>query len=179
MTGTSLKAASSGLALAAAGLLLVAANKLPRDAVLGPDYAQATYLKGYENSGGASNQFYAAASDQSCASAYSGAKFAPLSGSSKTVLLHAGKPATIYAVTSNLQSQGSYSGGGPGVAISQDVCQNKARFTPLPFVRYQIVQRRKDRGACRLEITDIGTNLPPADLAELVFEPCVKPPRKR
>lgn len=164
-----------GAVLIAAAVTITAAKGVPRNAVFGADYAEATFVKGYDNSGGASNQFYGAALDNSCGSAYVGAKFAPLSGKSKTVLLFAGKEAIIYAVTNNFQSRVGPTEYGPvGVTVTGNLCRNKARFTPQPNTSYQIVQRRQDRGACHLEVTDISSGAPPADFVELPFEACVK-----
>lgn len=149
-----------------------AGSDIPKTAAFGSRYAEATYLKGYKNSGlgNASNQFYTKAYDDTCDSLRSGARFAPLSGSSKTVLLEANRRTIIYALTNNLQSGGV----SVDVVINQSTCLNKVVFTPQPNTRYQIVQRRENAGSCYLEITDVSTGDVPGDVEQLPAVECIK-----
>jgi hypothetical protein len=166
----------------ASTLVLVSAGK-PEDSgasAVAPQFAEVTYLKGYKNSGlgNASNQFYSHAYDDTCESVFGGAKFAPLSGSKKTVRFEAGRRTIINAVTNNFQ--GSTVPTYPGsVAVDESTCFNKGAFTPKPGAVYQIVQRRENTGACRLEITDLATGTVPEDFVELRPVPCVKTQRKK
>lgn len=155
---------------AACALVLIGAGK---PAVSDPAgaarlFAEATYLKGYKNKGfsNASNQFYTHALDNTCQSAYGGARFAPLSGKQKTVQLQAGRRTIIFASTNNIQGSAAMAYPG-GVAMNQSTCINKGAFTPQAGAKYQIVQRRENAGPCRLEITDLATGAVPADYEDL------------
>ena len=166
------KASMLGLASA---FVLIGAGKpaAPDSAPAAKQFAEATYLKGYKNKGfsNASNQFYTHALDDTCQSAYGGARFAPLSGSKKTVQLEAGRRTIIFATTNNIQGSPAitYSG---GVAMDQSTCANKGAFTPQAGARYQIVQRRENAGPCRLEITDLASGAVPADFEDLPPAAC-------
>jgi hypothetical protein len=137
-------------------------------------YAQATYHKSYENTGfsNGSNQFYSKAYDDSCESVSEGARFAPLSGSEKTVLLEANRRTIIYAVTNNIQGAGYVPAVGQKFDISQ--CANKVAFIPKPFGKYDIVQKRKNAGPCNLEIIDRDTGALPLSFERLEYKQCVK-----
>jgi len=160
-----------------AALLLTScsvATDIPKTASFGDSYAQATYFKGYENSGfsNASNQFYSKAYDDSCASVSGGARFAPLSGSEKTVLLEANRRTIIYAVTNNIQG-GGYEPG-IGLAFDEAQCANKVAFVPKPFGKYEVIQKRKNAGPCELQIIDRDTGALPLSFERLEYKQCVK-----
>ncbi len=150
------------------------ATDIPKTASFGDSYAQATYFKGYENSGfsNASNQFYSKAYDDSCASVSGGARFAPLSGSEKTVLLEANRRTIIYAVTNNIQGGGYEPGIGP--TFDQAQCANKVAFVPKPYGKYEVIQRRKNAGPCELEIIDKDTGSLADGFERLEYKQCVK-----
>ena len=149
-------------------------SDIPKTASFGESYAQATYFKGYENSGfsNASNQFYTKAYDDSCASLSGGAKFFSMTGSEKTVLLEANRRTIIYALTNNIRGGGFAAGGGP--VYDTSVCANKVAFVPKPFGKYDVIQRRKNAGPCELEIIDKDTGSPPASFERLEYKVCVK-----
>ncbi|XAP77433.1 hypothetical protein ABC955_12710 [Citromicrobium bathyomarinum] len=165
----------AGCAIAALAMTSCSVGSdIPKTASFGESYAQATYFKGYENSGfsNASNQFYTKAYDDSCASLSGGAKFFSMTGSEKTVLLEANRRTIIYALTNNIRGGGFAAGVGP--VYDTSVCANKVAFVPKPFGKYDVIQRRKNAGPCELEIIDKDTGSPPASFERLEYKVCVK-----
>ena len=150
----------------------VSVPKLPEGAVVGEDYAQATFefgLREYSAVGAPMTQVYTVGYSDKISQSEGIIAF------SKTIFSSDSNPkeyvfrtnATVYIFAEMKITYGMYASG-------VNTCDNISYFTPEPFVRYQVVQNGYPSQFCSLEIIDADSGEVPSDLNRMTFDPPAK-----
>ncbi|WP_284125140.1 hypothetical protein [Parerythrobacter aestuarii] len=140
----------------------VAAADIPRDAQLGPDYAEVTFVRGAPAEKKATRvQTYSKAYDQHCLAKEKVAEFARSKGKDKASLVETGRPTLFYAETAYLDFRSS---GAAVLTMRERTCANRVFFTPQPGGRYSIKQTSLSPESCSLEVVDLATGAEPEGL---------------
>jgi len=166
MTSAPSRATAALFALACAGC--VTSAPVPKGAMFGPEFAEATFEMGVADSvgfGHATNQEYrvgdvARIEDAGVVKIFTWAAKKPM-----PFLLQAGKEITVFAKMDRTT-------GAPGITSTTDNwCINASRFTPAPATRYQVVQKGSAFGACTLTVVESETGRVPVGLEVILFPP--------
>lgn len=144
------------------------ASFAPKDAVLGPDYAEAVFELGVADTvslGSATTQEYRISDTDQWEEGRLVKIFTWAHKSPKVLLLGADKRVYVFARMKRIY-------GAPGITSSGDNwCMNGSAFTPRPNTRYRIQQTGSAYGACTLTIIDAAAGEEPADVEQVLFPP--------
>lgn len=144
----------------------VTSASVPKGAVFGPDFAEATFEMGVVDSvgfGHATNQEYrvgdvARIEDAGVVKIFTWAAKKPM-----PFLLQAGKEVTVFAKMDRTT-------GAPGITSTTDNwCINASRFTPSPATRYRVVQKGSAFGGCELTVVEAQSGRVPEGLDVILF----------
>ncbi|MBA4009849.1 MAG: hypothetical protein C0511_18990 [Hyphomicrobium sp.] len=163
-SATTSRAAAALLALACGGC--VASAPVPKGAVFGPQFAEATFELGLADTVGfgvASTQEYRVGPSAEFEEAGVVKIFTWAAKKPTPHLLEAGKPVVVFAKMNRMT-------GAPGITSSSDAwCINRSRFTPAPATRYRVVQRGIATEGCALSVVETETGRAPAGLEVIPF----------
>ncbi|WP_285710626.1 hypothetical protein [Erythrobacter oryzae] len=158
------RAAAALLALACAGC--VASAPVPKGAVFGPQFAEATFELGLADTVGfgvATTQEYRVGATPEFEEAGVVKIFTWAAKKPAPHLLEAGKPVVVFAKMNRMT-------GAPGITSSSDAwCINRSRFTPAPATRYRVVQSGVATEGCALSVVEADTGRAPASLEVIPF----------
>lgn len=156
------------LALLASAALAgcVSMARQPDGAVLGTDFAEATFRLGVADTVGAGRatvQEYRIGTNRDQAQARTVRIFTWANKDPRVLLLPVGQPTYVFAELRGLW-------GAPGITDNgTDTCRNISVFTPQPGARYEVMQAGEPTIACVLRIDDVATGAPPTGLEVLTF----------
>lgn len=145
----------------------------PKNAALGPDYAELVFELGLEDTvsmGSAKTQEYRISKTDRFHDGQLVKLFTWAARKPKSILHPAGRRIFVFGRMNRLF-------GAPGISSSgQNWCMNGSSFTPRPHTRYRIVQKGSPYGSCEITVTDLATGLQPQDVERVMFPPAVVPP---
>lgn len=158
------RAAAALVALACAGC--AGSAPVPKGAVFGPQFAEATFELGLTDTVGfgvATTQEYRVGASADFERAGIVKIFTWAAKKPAPHLLEAGKPVIVFAKMNRMT-------GAPGITSSSEAwCINRSRFTPAPATRYRVVQRGVATEGCTLSVVETETGRPPEGLEVLPY----------